>query len=198
MSGSSVQWIVAFVAPRSLRAREVPEDWGPWLHGSHQPQDHRALLIHSGAGGWLVQKGRAERRWFHPTVSCGALLCAHPQDSSPLLTLKDACDEPALTRSSEAGPTSVPPPPQEVPEPPVLAPRMSAWVSSHHLLRLSAEAPGGVITSQAFWVSQVLVEKTDFPCFCGLSHRLRLFCDLRLPLVCPSAWGVPTTPYSVQ
>lgn len=141
--------------------------------------------------GWLVQKGRAERRWFHPTVSRGALLCAHPQDSSPLLTLKDACDEPALTHSSEAGPASVPPPPQEVPEPPVQAPRMSAWVSSHHLFRLSAEAPWGVITSQAFWVS-------DFLCFCGLSHRLRLFCDLPLPLVSPSAWGVPTTPYSVQ
>ena len=61
MSGSSVRWIVAFVAPRSLRAREVPEDWGPWLHGSHQPQDHRALLIHSGAGvGWCRKAGQRE------------------------------------------------------------------------------------------------------------------------------------------
>lgn len=100
------------------------------------------------------------------------------------LTLKDVCDGPALTRSSEAGPASVPPPCYRPglpdPEPPVLAPWTSAWVPSHHTLRLSAEVPGGVITSQAFWVSQglVLVEETDFPCLCGLAHHLSLSCDL--------------------
>lgn len=126
-------------------------------------------------GRGLAGAERQGREKMVPPQSAVGPFCAPTLRTPPhSLTLKDACEEPALTRSSEAGPASVPPPPQEVPEPPVRAPRMSAWVSSRHLLRLSAEVPGGVMMSQAFWVSQglVLVEKTDFPCFCGLTHHL--------------------------
>ena len=166
--------------------------WAARQSSASGPQSLAASLGGRGLAG--EERQGTEKMAPAPQSAVGPLRAPTLRSPPHSPTLKDVCDGPALTRSSEAGPASALPDP----EPPVWAPWTSAWVPSHHPLRLSAEVPGGVITSQAFWVSQgpVLVEETDFPCLCGLAHRLSLSCDLlsspHQPGVCLQA------PYSVQ
>ena len=180
-----------------------PGGLGSWASRQSSASGPQSLAASLGGRGLAGEERQGtEKMAPAPQSAVGPLRAPTLRSPPHSPTLKDVCDGPALTRSSEAGPASALPPCYRPglpdPEPPVRAPWTSAWVPSRRPLRLSAEVPGGVITSQAFWVSQgpVLVEETDFPCLCGLAHRLSLSCDL---LSSPHQSGVCLqAPYSVQ
>lgn len=203
MSSSSVQWIAAFVARGLSGPEEVLEDWS-WAarqSSAAGPRSLAASLRSKELAG--VERQGTERRRLLPHSQPWGLFVRPPSRVLPT---------PLPSKTSVTAPPSHVPrrlglPPSRhhatpghslTPEPPVWLPGHQP--ESHHITHsdFPAEVPGGVITSQAFWVSQglVLVEETDFPCLCGLAHHLSLSCDL--PLISPSAWDVPTSPYSVQ